>query len=293
MKKGIIAIVIAALLCMAFAGCSTDAGSTAAADDKAILVVSFGTSYNDSRNTTIGAVESAIGENYPDWDVRRAFTAQIIIDKLAERDGIEIDNVTEALDKLAADGVKTLIVQPTHLMNGYEYDDIMAELDNYKDKFDSVAVGEPLLSSDDDKAAVIEAITTRTASYLEPGTAVVFMGHGTEHEANAVYGDMQERLTDAGYTDYFVGTVEGTPTLDDVMSAVKAGGYTKVILEPMMVVAGDHANNDMAGDEEDSWKTAFEAEGIEVVSVLEGLGQFNEVQDIYVQHVGDAMGSNS
>ncbi len=291
MKKGIVVVVIAALLCMAFAGCSTDAGSDTAANDKAILVVSFGTSYNDSRNITIGAVESAIRENYPDWDVRRAFTAQIIIDKLEERDGIEIDNVTEALDKLAADGVKTLIVQPTHLMNGYEYDDIIAELENYQDTFDSITVGKPLLTSDDDKAAVIEAITTRTASYLEPGTAIVFMGHGTEHEANAVYADMQDRLTDAGYTDYFVGTVEGTPTLDDVMSAVKAGGYTRVVLEPMMVVAGDHANNDMAGDEEDSWKTAFEAEGIEVVSVLEGLGQFGEIQDIYVQHVGDAIDS--
>lgn len=294
MKKGIIIAVAVAMFCMAFAGCSTPASNNAAsagANDKAILVVSFGTSYNDSRSITIGGIESAIRERYPDYDVRRAFTAQIIIDKLKERDGIEIDNVTEALDKLVADGVKTLIVQPTHLMHGFEYDDVMTELDKYKDKFDKVAVGEPLLSSDDDKAAVIQAITARTASYLDGKTAVAFMGHGTEHDANAVYADMQAKITAADYKDYFIGTVEAEPTLEDVLAAVKAGGYTRVVLEPLMVVAGDHANNDMAGDEDDSWKFAFEAEGIEVVPILEGLGQFNEIQDIYVQHVQTAIDS--
>lgn len=294
MKKGIIIAVAVAMFCMAFAGCSAPASNNAAsasANDKAILVVSFGTSYNDSRSITIGGIESAIRERYPDYDVRRAFTAQIIIDKLKERDGIEIDNVTEALDKMVADGIKTLIVQPTHLMHGFEYDDVMAELDKYKDKFDKVAVGEPLLSSDDDVAAVIKSITARTASYADDKTAVVFMGHGTEHEANAVYANLQEKITAAGYAGYFVGTVEATPSLDDVLAAVKAGGYTRVALEPLMVVAGDHANNDMAGDEDGSWKKAFEAEGIEVVPILEGLGQFNEIQDIYAQHVQTAIDS--
>lgn len=294
MKKGIIIAIVVAMLCVVFAGCTTTASSNAGAagaNDKAILVVSFGTSYNDSRNITIGGIESAIRENYPDYDVKRAFTAQIIIDKLKERDGIKIDNVTEALDKLVANGVKTLIVQPTHLMHGFEYDDVMAELEGYKDKFDSISVGEPLLTGDDDMAAVIETITARTASYVDPGTAIVFMGHGTEHEANAIYATMQEKITAVGYSNYFIGTVEATPSIDDVVAAVKAGGFTKVVLEPLMVVAGDHANNDMAGDEEDSWKSAFEAEGIKVECVLEGLGQFNEIQDIYVQHAASAMDS--
>jgi len=290
MKNGIILAIVGMLLCMAFGGCdmSTDNGASGA-KDKAILVVSFGTSYNDSRNVTIGGIESAIREHFPDYEVRRAFTAQIIIDKLKERDGIEIDNVKEALDRLVTDGVKTLIVQPTHLMHGYEYDDVIAELNKYRDKFASIAVGEPLLAGDADVAAVIACITARTASYVDDSTGVVFMGHGTEHAANAVYANLQQKITAAGHSHYFIGTVEATPGLDDVIAAVKAAGYTRVVLEPLMVVAGDHANNDMAGDEDGSWKKAFEAEGIEVQCVLQGLGQFNEIQDIYVGHVQAAI----
>ncbi len=291
MKKGIVVAVILVLFSAILVGCGDSEDSTATAKDKAILVVSFGTSYNDSRNITIGGIESAIRENFPDYEVRRAFTAQIIIDKLAERDGINIDNITQALDKLVADGYKTLIVQPTHLMNGFEYDDIVAEVEKYKDKFDKVAIGEPLLTSDDDFTTVIESITERTASYVDDNTAVAFMGHGTEHEANAVYASLQAKLDEAGYSHYFIGTVEGTPTLTDVITAVKAAGYTKVVLEPLMVVAGDHANNDMAGDEEGSWKNTLEAEGFEVQFILQGLGQFNEIQDVYVQHVKAAIQS--
>ena len=293
-KKGITIMIFAALLSMIFpiTGCSESANDSAeAANDKAILVVSFGTSFNESRNITIGGIESAIEENFPDYEVRRAFTSQIIIDVLKERDGIEIDNVEEALDSLVADGYKTLIVQPTHLMHGFEYDDLVTELDNYKDKFNSVALGEPLLNSDEDFAEVIDCITSRTASYINHETAIAFMGHGTHHEANTVYADLQKKITAAGYSNYIIGTVEATPSLDDVMAAVKAGGFTRVVLEPLMVVAGDHANNDMAGDEDDSWKSAFTAEGIEVVSILEGLGQFNEIQDIYVKHVKAAIDS--
>ncbi len=292
MKKGITVLIVAALLCMVFAGCSSAGSEKAAAgNDKAILVVSFGTSFNNSRSITIGGIESAVREKYPDYDVRRAFTAQIIIDVLEERDGIEIDNVTEALDKLVADGVKTLIVQPTHLMSGFEYDDVMAELEKYKDKFDSLAVGEPLLTSEEDIATVIMSITTRTAAYADSDTAVVFMGHGTEHEANAIYATLQDKITAAGYDQYFIGTVEAEPSLADVVSEVKAAGYTKVVLEPLMVVAGDHANNDMAGNEEDTWKTAFEAEGFEIQCILQGLGQFNEIQDVYIQHIQTAIES--
>ncbi len=265
----------------------------ASTNDKAILVVSFGTSYNDSRNITIGGIESAIRENFPDYEVRRAFTSQIIIDKLKERDRLEIDNVEEALDRLSEEGYKTVIVQPTHLMHGYEYDDVMADLEKHKSQFKSIALGEPLLASDRDMADVIQTITARTAPYVDGNTAVVFMGHGTEHEANRVYADLQERITAAGYGHYFIGTVEASPDLEDVLGAVKAAGFTRCYLEALMVVAGDHANNDMAGDGEDSWKTAFEAEGMEVHCILEGLGQFHDIQDIYVRHVRTAIGSPS
>jgi sirohydrochlorin cobaltochelatase len=288
MKKSVKFAIAAVLLCAVITtiGCSTPASNKAAeANDKAILVVSFGTSYNESRNITIGGIEAAIKENFPDYEVRRAFTAQIIIDKLQQRDGIKIDNVKEALDRLVADGFKTLIVQPTHLMHGYEYDDLAAELNNYKGKFSSIAFGEPLLTSNEDISAVIACITARTASYVDDKTAVVFMGHGTEHAANAIYAALQDQITAAGYSHYFIGTVEAIPSLDDVMAAVKASGFTRVVMEPLMVVAGDHANNDMAGDEADSWKSAFEAEGIETISILEGLGQFNEIQEIYIKHV--------
>ena len=284
-KKGIVVAVALVLLGAILAGCGESEGNTATAKDKAILVVSFGTSYNDSRNITIGGIESAIRESFPDYEVRRAFTAQIIIDKLAERDGIKIDNVTQALDRLVADGYKTLVVQPTHLMHGFEYDDLVAEVEKYKGRFDKVAIGEPLLTSDEDFAAIIKSITERTAFYVDDNTAVAFMGHGTEHEANATYANLQAKVTAEGYSHYFIGTVEATPSLADLIAAVKAAGYTKVVLEPLMVVAGDHANNDMAGDEADSWKKAFEAEGFEVQCILQGLGQFNEIQDIYVQHV--------
>ena len=222
--------------------------------------------------------------------MRRAFTSQIIIDKLKERDGLEIDNVEEALDRTVADGIKTLVVQPTHLMNGYEYTDLADALKDYEDKFDQVVMGAPLLTSDADYDAVVAAITDHTASYDDGETAICFMGHGTEADSNTVYATMQEKLTAAGFENYYVGTVEATPSLDDVIAAVKEKGtYKKVVLEPLMVVAGDHANNDMAGDEDDSWKSTFEKEGFEVECILEGLGQNEAIQQVYVQHTQDAI----
>lgn len=260
------------------------------AEDAAILVVSFGTSYNDSRDITIGAVEDAIAAAHPEYEVRRAFTSQIIIDVLKEREGLEIDNVTEALDRAVADGIKTLIVQPTHLMNGLEYGDLVAELKDYEEDFDQVAIGEPLLMQDSDYEAVIGAITKATAEYDDGETAIVFMGHGTEAESNVVYSTLQEKLTAAGYENYYIGTVEASPTLDDIMAAMtKHGEYQKVVLEPLMVVAGDHANNDMAGDEEDSWKTILTEAGYETECLLRGLGELPEIQDIYVTHVDAAL----
>ena len=272
----------AVMLALALAGCS-------GGKKPVILVVSFGTSYNDSRDITIGAIEQAIQKANPDKEVRRAFTSQIIIDKLKDRDGLVIDNVEEAFAKLIKDGVKDLIVQPTHVMSGYEYDDLMEVVNANKSKFSSVKVGAPLLTSDADYDAVIEAITAVTAEYDDGKTLITFMGHGTEHEANATYAKLQEKLTAAGKTNYCIGTVEAEPTIEDVVAAAKAGGYTRVVLRPLMVVAGDHANNDMAGDEEDSWKTILQNEGFEVVTVIHGLGEIPAVCSVYVEQVKNAI----
>lgn len=258
--------------------------------EAAILAVSFGTSYNDSREKTIGAIEEAIRAACPEYEVRRAFTAQIIIDKLKERDGLEIDNVTEALDRAVADGVKILAVQPTHLMNGLEYQDLIAELEEYQEDFEKIVVGEPLLTSDEDFRQVAKAIAEATDSYNDGETAIVFMGHGTEAESNQVYEKMQKTLEAEGFENYFIGTVEAKPDLEDVKSALKeAGIYKKVVLTPLMVVAGDHANNDMAGDEEDSWKTVLAGEGYEVECLLQGIGELKDIQKIYVEHVKTAL----
>ncbi len=273
---------------MILTGCGSDGGDTVS-NDKEILVVSFGTSYNESRNVTIGAIEAAISEANPEYNVHRAFTAQTIIDILAERDGITIDNVQEALDRAVANGVKTLVVQPTHLMNGLEYNDLKKELEAYQDKFDSLTLGQPLLSSDEDYDAVIEAITAATKEYDDGQTAICYMGHGTEADSNQVYSTLQSKLADKGFGNYFIGTVEAEPGLEDVLASVKEGNYSKVVLLPLMVVAGDHATNDMAGDEEDTWKTAFKNAGYDVTCVLEGLGQNSDIQKIYVQHVQDAI----
>lgn len=255
-----------------------------------LLVVSFGTSYNDNRRLTIGAIENKLEEVFGEtYAVRRGFTSQIIIDHVAGRDGVAIDNVTEALDRAVENGVKTLVVQPTHLMNGLEYHDLVNEVANYSDAFDKVEIGAPLLTSDEDFEAVIKAITQATVQYDDGETAICFMGHGTEAEANQVYEKMQTMLTEAGYQNYFIGTVEAEPSLDDVLAQVRKGNYKRVVLEPLMIVAGDHANNDMAGDEEDSWKSVFLAEGYEVECVLTGMGELPAIQDIFVAHAQAAI----
>ena len=262
-----------------------DPGNQDEIGENEILVVSFGTSFNDSRRLTIGSIENAIRKAFPDWSVRRAFTSQIIIDHVNKRDGVKIDNVKEALDRAVDNGVKNLVVQPTHLMAGLEYHDLEEEVMSYADAFESITMGENLLAEDGDFEEVAKIITARTAEYDDGETAICFMGHGTEAESNAVYAKMQEVLTADGFENYFVGTVEATPSLEDVMAAVGEGEYKRVVLMPLMVVAGDHANNDMAGDEEDSWKSQFEAEGYSVECVLEGLGQQPEIQQMYVEHL--------
>ena len=254
-----------------------------------LLVVSFGTSFNDNRRLTIGAIEEAMEQAFPDWSVRRGFTAQIVIDHIQRRDGEVIDNVTQALDRAVDNGVKTLIVQPTHLMDGFEYNDVADEVARYADAFDKIVMGAPLLTSDEDFQIVAQAMVDATAQYDDGKTAICFMGHGTEAQSNAVYGKMQKVLTDGGHTNYFIGTVEAEPSLDTVLELVKAGDYEKVVLQPMMIVAGDHANNDMAGDDEDTWKSAFEGAGYPVECVLKGLGEYGAIQQLLVDHVKDAI----
>ena len=278
--------------------------------EKEILVVSFGTSFNDSRVADIKGIEDAIQAAFPDWSVRRAFTAQIIINHVQARDGEAIDNMEQALDRAAANGVKELVVQPTHLMHGAEYDEMMDALDAYRDKFDKIAVAEPLLGEvgtdatvvNADKEAVAKAVVADAAAdagfadaaaAAKEGTAFVLMGHGTAHVAKVTYSQMQTQMGKLGYDNVFIGTVEGEPeetACEAVIEAVKAAGYKNVILRPLMVVAGDHANNDMAGSEEDSGKSLFEADGSfdSVTAQIAGLGSIAEVQDLYVAHTQTA-----
>ena len=276
-----------------------------------LLVVSFGTSFNDSRTEDIGGIEKALQKAYPDWSVRRAFTAQIIINHVQARDGEKIDNMDQALQRAVDNGVKNLIVQPTHLMHGAEYDELSEAVTSYSDKFESVSIAEPLLgevgSADDsvnsDKEAVAKAVTAeavKTAGYesldaaKEDGTAFVFMGHGTSHTAKISYSQMQNQMNALGYDNVFIGTVEGEPedtACEAVIEKIQEAGYKKVILRPLMVVAGDHANNDMAGDDDDSWKSQFEASGVfdSIETQIAGLGQIPVIQDLYVSHTHAAM----
>ena len=281
--------------------------------DNELLVVSFGTSFNDSRAKDIKGVEDALQAAYPDWSVRRAFTAQIIINHVQARDGEKIDNMQQAMDRAVANGVKNLVVQPTHLMHGAEYDEMMEMIDDYRDKFESVAVAEPLLGEvgadatviNEDKEAVAKAVTAEavaTAGYdsveaaAKDGTAFVFMGHGTSHTAKISYSQMQTVMQTLGYDNVFIGTVEGEPestSCENVIEAVKAAGYTKVVLRPLMVVAGDHANNDMAGADEDSWLSQFEASGAfdSVDCQIAGLGGVADVEQLYIAHTKAAIDS--
>lgn len=256
-----------------------------------LLVVSFGTSYNDSRRLTIGAIEEAMEDSFPDFSVRRGFTSQIIIDHVKSRDNVTIDNMAEALERAADNGVKNLVIQPTHLMDGLEYNDVVDEAGDYSDAFEQIAIGKPLLSDDEDFQAVIKAITDDTKKYDDGETAICFMGHGTEAESNKVYEKMQNMLTEEGYDNYYVGTVEATPSLDDVLSAVQKGNYKRVVLQPLMIVAGDHANNDMAGADKDSWKSTFEDAGYQVETVLRGLGEIQAIRDIFTEHAQEAIAS--
>ena len=277
-----------------------------------LLVVSFGTSFNDSRVSDIKGIEDTLQSAYPDWSVRRAFTAQIIINHIQARDGEKIDNMQQALERAVSNGVKNLVIQPTHLMHGAEYDELAEAVEEYKDQFDSVQIAEPLLGEagsdatviNDDKAAVAEAVTSAAVteagydsldSAKADGTAFVFLGHGTSHTAKVSYSQMQTQMNSLGYDNVFIGTVEGEPeetACEAVIDAVSQAGYKKVVLRPLMVVAGDHANNDMAGEDEDSWLSRFEASGNfeRVDTQIAGLGEISAIQDIYVAHTAAVIG---
>ncbi|MBP5793378.1 MAG: sirohydrochlorin cobaltochelatase [Spirochaetaceae bacterium] len=278
-----------------------------------ILVVSFGTSFNDSRVADIGSVEKAIQAANPNWSVRRAFTAQIIINHIQARDNEKIDNMEQALERAVSNGVKNLVIQPTHLMRGAEYDELVEVVNDYEDKFESVAVAEPLLGKvgsnasviNQDKQTVAVAITAeavKTAGFAsleaaaEKGTAFVFMGHGTSHSAKISYSQMASQMEKLGYENVFIGTVEGEPeetACEKVIDAVKDAGYSTVVLRPLMVVAGDHANNDMAGDDEDTWKSMFNASGNfeKIDCQIAGLGRIAAIQQMYVDHTAEAVAS--
>ena len=280
-----------------------------------LLVVSFGTSFNESRATDIGGIEKALQEAYPDWSVRRAFTSQIIINHIQARDNEVIDNVEQALARAKANGVKNLIVQPTHLMHGSEYDDLVDAVTAASGDFLSVRIAEPLLGEvgtdasviNEDKEAVAKAVVAQTVAdagfesleaAAQDGTAFVFLGHGTAHVAKVTYDQMQTQMEALGYGNVFIGTVEGEPedtACEAVIEKVSEAGYKKVILRPLMVVAGDHANNDMAGEDEDSWKSMFTASGNfdQVDCQIAGLGRIEDVEAVYTAHTGAAVGTET
>ena len=257
--------------------------------EKELLAASFGTSYQDTRCRTIGAIEEELERAFPEYSVRRGFTSRMIINRVKTRDQIAIDSLEEALKRAADNKVRHLIVQPTHMMDGFEYTALVNKVEEYSHQFERTAIGKPLLSSEEDFQAVIQALTEETEEYDDGETAFCFMGHGTEAQANQVYGKLQEMFRTAGHENYFIGTVEAEPALEEVLAQVKEGSYKKAVLQPLMIVAGDHANNDMAGEEDDSWKSTFEAMGKEVVILMRGLGELKGIQELIADHARAAM----
>ncbi|MGH4038847.1 MAG: sirohydrochlorin cobaltochelatase [Sphaerochaeta sp.] len=296
MKKTIKLVALLSLLIFGATSCSTTnideaKGNTMEEVRPVILVVSFGTSYNSTRDKTIGAIERKIDEAYGDeYDVRRAFTSQFIINKLASRDNLIIDNVEEALQRCIDDGVTTLVVQPTHVMAGSEDDDMVQTVKQYADKFEHLSIGTPLLTTPQNYRDAVKILTDVTHSYDDGDTSIVYMGHGTQHPGNITYANLQTYVDEAGFGDrYFIGTVEATPTLEDMINKAEESGNDRVVLRPFMIVAGDHANNDMAGDEAGSWKTEFKKAGFDVECIIEGLGEIPAIQDMFVSKTSEAI----
>ncbi len=288
MKKMIIALMCPLLVSM-LGGCATQTGGKPG--KRAILVTSFGTSYPDTRKITIEATENRFRDEFPDYDVVRAFTSQMIIDILKERDNIEVFNVKEGLEHLKKEEYSEVIVQPLHIMNGAEYDELVEQTEEYEEFFTSLKISKPLLTSVEDYTETVEALNKQIPE-LEENEAVVFMGHGTHHHANAAYAALEYTFHDLGHKNVFVGTVEGYPMIESVQARLEENNIEKVILMPFMIVAGDHASNDMAGDDEESWKTILKKQGYEVECYLHGLGENKAIQDIYLKHAYQTIESN-
>ncbi len=254
-----------------------------------LMVVSFGTSFADAREKNIAAIENALAGAFPEYEVRRAFTSGMILKKLRERDGISLDSVPEAMERLVREGVQQVVVQPTYVMNGHEFDDMVRDVRAYEGRFRSLKIGRTLLSNDHDFDALIEIVFSADAAMVAPDTALVYMGHGTDHEANRGYAHLQEKLFAAGHRNIFIGTVEATPTVEDVLALVRQGGFHRVVLLPLMIVAGDHATNDMAGDGKDSWKNIFQRAGFDTVCILRGLGERPAIRWMIMGHCAETM----
>lgn len=300
MKRSILCLMTAVLFVLM--GVATNFSVSQAAEapavKKAILVVSFGTTYADTRKVTTDAVEAKIKAAFPEYDVRHAFTSRIIIKKLAERDGLVVDTEKQALEKLKAEGYKEIVIQPLHVEAGDEYSKLMRVVDKYEKSFDKVSVGRPILyytgqegEKPDDYAIAIKALQDQLPK-LGKNEAVGLMGHGGVNPSNTAYAALQLKLQDAGLKNVFVFTVEGYPTYENMVTALKANKIKKITLMPFMLVAGDHAQNDMAGDEKDSFKSQLTAAGFQVEAYIHGLGENKGIQDIYVQHVKDAIENN-
>ena len=257
-------------------------------DKKAILVVSFGTSHAETRDKTIGAIEKDIAAAYPEYEVRRAFTSGMIIKVLANRDGIMVDNVSEAMEHLVEEGFQTVIVQPTHVINGDVNNEMVAVVRRYMDQVDEIKIGEPLLTNTEDYQKVVRAIMDQFSD-LDDNEALVLMGHGTGHHINTVYAVLDCQFKAMGYPNVFIGTAEAYPDIFAVAKQVRLYNPRKIILLPLMIVAGDHACHDMAGDGDDSWKSIFEGAGYEVRCILKGLGEFQGIRNIFLEHVSAAM----
>jgi len=281
MKKMII-LVLVSLMLVGIVGCSPDVNK------QALLVVSFGTSYQDTREKTLDATQKAFEEEFASYDVYRAFTAQTIIDILEERDNIKVNNVEEALEALKKDNYGTVVIQSLHVMNGAEYDDMMAIVEEYKSDFNEIKVGKALLTTHEDYENVIDSLASNFPERND-NEAIVFMGHGTHHEANAVYAALEYAFSAAGYDNVFVGTVEGFPTLENVVAQLEENQIEKVTLMPLMIVAGDHAENDMGGDEDDSWKTILKQSGYEVEVFMHGMGENEGIREIFMDHAEEAI----
>ena len=251
---------------------------------KAILVVSFGTSFPDTCKKTIDVIEQRIGEHFSDYKIYRAWTSKMIMAKLLKRDNIRINHVTEAMEQMITDGIAEVIVQPTHVINGIENDLMKEDALAFKNRFERITFGDPLLTTQQDHVEIVNAIC-QEFSNLPADCALILMGHGTSHYANDVYAALDYRFKDLGFSNIHLATVEGYPTLENVTRMVKEQEAKKVILAPFMIVAGDHARNDMSGDDEDSWKNQFRAAGYDVECRMKGLGEYPAIQDMLIRHV--------